>query len=132
MNKKPNAKEATIKICEAVWSCKDDKQKDGCYKMLENYIRDYGDDNMGVTFIQLELARLEKMIEKMKERQEQMQKAQDAHNANAKPGEEVRTKDNTVIDGIGDKGSLNPETQKIIQGEDGLAKIVPINTKVKK
>jgi len=128
---KPSTKEATIKICEAIWSCKNDEQKDGCYKMLENFIRDYGDDNMGVTFIQLELARLEKMIEKMRERNEMMAKSQAAHNANAKPEDQVRTQENTVTEGIGD-GALNPETQKLTKGKDGKAKIVPINTKEKK
>lgn len=76
-------KDECIKICEAIWSCQNDEQKDGCYNMLNTYIQKNGNENVGVTFIQLELARLEKTIIQMKARQEkmaEMQKQSAEHN----------------------------------------------------
>ena len=116
---KPTSIVATIKICQAIWSCKDDNQKDACYKMKENYLRDYGNDNIGVTFIEIELARLEKMIEKMKERSGQMARTEEA------------LKNQTPQNTKGSK-TINTNTQKIIADEDGSAKIVPIDAKVNK
>ena len=123
---KPNAKDACIKICEAIWSCRDDEQKDGCYKMLENYKVSYGDDNVGITFIQIEIARLEKMIEKMKERTEAMSRTQEALRDQGKNAgnPNAPNKENTIP-------KIDTTKEKIV-AENGKAKVVPINTKTKK
>ena len=67
------AKDECIKICEAIWSCQNEEQKNGCYNMFETYKKKHGEENVGVTFIEVELARLEKLIVKMKERQQKQQ-----------------------------------------------------------
>ena len=46
-------------------------------KLLENYIKNHGDENIGVTFIQLELKRLDKIIEMSELRNAAMKKTQD-------------------------------------------------------
>jgi hypothetical protein len=131
---KPNAKDACLKICEAIWSCRDDNQKDGCYTMRDNFIRDYGEDSLGVIFIELELKRLEKMIEKMKERNMQMKRTQETLNSN---------KVNTNIDPTkadpnqptkaSKRAGFDPEKHKLVMDKElGKSKVVPINAKEKK
>jgi len=67
------AKDHCFKVIEAIWSCKDDKQKEGCYNMFETYKQRHGEENVGCTFIEIELRRLEKLIEKLNERQARQQ-----------------------------------------------------------
>lgn len=74
---KVNAKDECFKIIECIWSCKNSEQKKSCDNMLENYIKNHGDENIGVTFIQLELKRLDKIIEMSELRNAAMKKTQD-------------------------------------------------------
>lgn len=74
---KVNAQEECFKIIEAIWSCKNIEQKQSCENMLKTYIKNNGDENIGVTFIQLELKRLAKIIELSEVRNAAMKKTQD-------------------------------------------------------
>ena len=93
MSKKEKSKSLTpedecFKIIQAIWSCKDDEQKKGCENMLKTYIKKHGDDNIGITFIKIELMRLEKIIKLTKLRNEQMKKVQDGLAAQKKEQDE--------------------------------------------
>jgi|9_EtaG_2_1085328.scaffolds.fasta_scaffold26972_2 hypothetical protein len=68
-----SAKDECLAICKSIWSCKNAEQKEGCYNMLETYIKKHGEDNVGITFIEIELARLETLIKKMEERNKKLQ-----------------------------------------------------------
>lgn len=116
------AKDECIKICETIWSCQNDEQKDGCYNMLETYIKKHGDENVGITFIQLELARLEKTIIQMKARQEkmaEMQKVSAEHNEKT----EQRRKE------IEKEANEKP---KSVATFNKKSKVIPLNTKENK
>tara|TARA_R110001592_G_scaffold51906_1_gene159359 strand:+ start:91 stop:495 length:405 start_codon:yes stop_codon:yes gene_type:complete len=78
------AKDECVKICETIWSCKNPEQKDACYNMLKTYKDKHGDDNVGITFIQIELARLEHIIKIQTQRAEQMKAAQERQQAAVK------------------------------------------------
>jgi hypothetical protein len=79
--KEVTAKDACVKICQTIWSCKNEEQKDACYNMFETYKQQHGDENVGVTLIQMELARLEHIIVVQTQRMEQMKAAQDRQQA---------------------------------------------------
>jgi hypothetical protein len=72
------AEDECFEIIQAIWSCKSDEQKEGCVNMFETYKKKHGEENIGITFIKLELKRLDQIIRLSKLRQEQMQKMQDA------------------------------------------------------
>tara|TARA_Y100000592_G_scaffold2155_1_gene3342 strand:- start:1143 stop:1544 length:402 start_codon:yes stop_codon:yes gene_type:complete len=131
---KPNAKDACLKICEAIWSCRDDEQKKGCYTMRDNYIRDYGEESLGVIFIELELKRLEKMIEKMKERQMQMQRTQEAlKNKEPNPDIDPTKADPTKNTDASPSAGFDSKKHKLVMDKElGKSKVVPINAKEKK
>ena len=106
------AKDECIKICETIWSCQNDEQKKGCYNMFETYKKKHGDENVGVTFIQIELARLEKMIVKMSERQAKMAEMQkEMANERAK---EVEKEINNTKDKKKSVATFNKKDDKII------------------
>ena len=114
------AKDECIKICEAIWSCKNNEQKDGCYKMLETYTKKHGNENIGITFIQIELARLEKTIilmEKRKEQMAEMQKKAQDHNEQTQV--QLRQKE------------LEKQVNKNVStfNKKNKDKIIPLNTK---
>ena len=69
--------EECFKIIQTIWSCKNDEQKEGCVNMFETYKKKHGEDNLGVTFIKLEMLRLEQIIKLSKLRNEQMKKVQE-------------------------------------------------------
>ena len=77
MINKVTAKDEVLKICQAIWSCKNEEQKNGCYNMFETYKKKHGDENVGVTFLEIELARLEQMIKMMEIRRKQMHETQE-------------------------------------------------------
>jgi len=74
---KVSAQDECFKIIDAIWSCKNSEQKKGCENMLNTYIKNHGDENIGITFIQVELKRLEKIIEMSELRNAAMKKTQD-------------------------------------------------------
>lgn len=78
---KITARDECIKIIQTIWSCKNAEQKDGCYKMFETYKNKHGEENVGVTFIEIELTRLEHIIKIQTERAEQMKAAQERQKA---------------------------------------------------
>ena len=71
------AEDECFEIIQTIWSCKDE-QKKGCENMFETYKKKHGEENIGITFIKLELKRLDQIIRLSKLRHEQMQKMQDA------------------------------------------------------
>lgn len=98
-----SAKDHCFKVIEAIWSCKDNEQKKGCYNMLETYKQRHGDENVGVTFIEIELRRLEALIIKMEERQKRQQELlakreeEVKKEANERAQKEKKEKDEKVI-----------------------------------
>ena len=118
MGKKFTVKDECIKICEAIWSCQNDEQKDGCYNMLNTYIQKNGDENVGVTFIQLELARLEKTIIQMKARQEKMAEMQ---KKTAEHNEQTEQRRQEIEKEVNEKKSVATMNKK--------AQVIPLNTK---
>ena len=115
------AKDECIKICQVIWSCKNEQEKNGCYNMFETYKKKHGNENVGVTFIEVELARLEQLIKRMAERNEQMKRTQDA------------LAKNQVPDGSVPLGPLGPIKEGVpltdAQVNDVKGKVVPINAK---
>jgi|19_taG_2_1085344.scaffolds.fasta_scaffold08344_4 hypothetical protein len=73
-----SAEDECFKIIQTIWSCQNDEQKEGCENMLKTYIKKHGNDNLGITFIKLELKRLDKIIEMSKIRNKKMKEMQDA------------------------------------------------------
>lgn len=106
--KEITAKDECVKICQAIWSCKNIEQKDGCYKMFETYKKKHGEENIGITFIEIELARLEQLIVKMEERNQKLQALQEQRNK-----------------------ELEAEANKELKEKQVDKKIIPLNTKNK-
>ena len=75
------AKDECVKICQTIWSCKNEEQKDACYNMFETYKKKHGDENVGITLIEIELARLEHIIKIQTERAAMMKAAQERQQA---------------------------------------------------
>ena len=74
-NKPLNARDQMLKICNTIWTSRHPEQIKGCKKMLKTYIKANGNENIGVTFIQLELSRqirLNALFAKMGQVQEQL------------------------------------------------------------
>tara|TARA_R100001244_G_scaffold19724_3_gene20561 strand:+ start:5760 stop:6224 length:465 start_codon:yes stop_codon:yes gene_type:complete len=72
-----NARDQMLKICNTIWTSRQPEQIKGCEKMLTTYIKANGKDNIGVTFIQLELSRqirLNALFAKMGQVQTALQK----------------------------------------------------------
>lgn len=107
--KEITAKDECIKICQTIWSCKNPEQKQACYNMFETYKKKHGDENVGVTFIEIELARLEKLIEQMEIRRKQMAKTQEA------------LKKNQIQSGV----PLTKEQEKQVKAGN----VIPLNAK---
>ncbi len=58
MNKKQiNARDAMLHICKTIWTSRTAEHIEGCENMLKNYKKTHGDQNIGITLIELELAR---------------------------------------------------------------------------
>tara|TARA_R100001015_G_C4618522_1_gene175014 strand:+ start:936 stop:1214 length:279 start_codon:yes stop_codon:yes gene_type:complete len=58
MNKKQiSARDAMLHICKTIWTSRTEEHIEGCENMLENYKKTHGDQNIGITLIELELAR---------------------------------------------------------------------------
>jgi len=80
---KLNARDQMLKIINTIWSSRQPEQIKGCEKMLETYIKENGNENIGVTFIQVEISRqirLNGLFAKMGKVQDALQK-QNAENA---------------------------------------------------
>lgn len=74
------AKDQMIFICKTIWSSRTAEQLNGCINMLKNYIKEHGEENIGITFIQLEITRqkrLNDMFAKMQKISEQHNKETD-------------------------------------------------------
>ena len=74
-NKPLSACDQMLKICNTIWTSRHPEQIKGCKKMLKTYIKANGNENIGVTFIQLELSRqirLNALFAKMGQVQEQL------------------------------------------------------------
>ena len=80
-----------FKIIQAIWSCKDDEQKKGCENMFETYKKKHGEENIGITFIKIELMRLEQIIKMQKTRNEHMKKVQDELKQKQKEGKDIES-----------------------------------------
>ena len=79
--KKLNARDQMLKICNTIWTSRLPEQMVGCEKMLKTYIKENGNENIGVTFIQVEMARqyrLNKLFAKMGTVQDQLKKDNEA------------------------------------------------------
>lgn len=66
-----------LKICNTVWTSRTPEQIKGCEKMLATYIQANGKDNIGVTFIEVEISRqirLNALFAKMGQVQQELQK----------------------------------------------------------
>ena len=75
--KKLNARDQMLEICNVIWTSRSPEQMVGCEKMLKTYIKQNGNENIGVTFIQIELSRqyrLNKLFAKMGTVQDQLKK----------------------------------------------------------
>lgn len=74
---KLNARDQMLKIINTIWTSRHPEQIKGCEKMLETYIKENGNENIGVTFIQVELSRqyrLNALFAKMGTVQNQLKK----------------------------------------------------------
>ena len=74
-NEPLNARDQMLHICNVIWTCRHPEQMVGCEKMLKTYIKAHGNENIGITFIQLELSRqyrLNKLFAKMGQVQDQL------------------------------------------------------------
>ena len=60
--KKLNARDQMLHIINVVWTSRQMEQLKGCEKMLDAYIKENGNENIGVTFIQVELSRQKRLI----------------------------------------------------------------------
>ena len=119
--KELTARDECFKICEAVWSCKNEEQKDGCYNMLETYKKKFGDDNIGITFIEIELRRLEKTIIQMADRNKRMKEMQEeTMKHNERSAERAKE--------IEDEINASPDKKKSVASFNN-GKVIPLNTK---
>tara|TARA_R100001443_G_scaffold14704_1_gene24581 strand:- start:80 stop:358 length:279 start_codon:yes stop_codon:yes gene_type:complete len=77
MDKKQiDARDAMLHICKTIWSSRTDEHIEGCENMLKNYKKTHGDQNIGITLIELELARqrrLNKLFKSMGKVQQVLQ-----------------------------------------------------------
>ncbi len=59
--KKLNARDQMLHIINVVWTSRQGEQIKACEKMLEVYIKENGNENVGVTFIQVEISRQKRL-----------------------------------------------------------------------
>ena len=52
-----NARDEMLHICKTIWSSRTPEQLEGCSNMLKTYIQKHGDENIGITLIELEIVR---------------------------------------------------------------------------
>ncbi len=74
---KLNPRDQMIHIINVIWTARSPEQLDACKKMFDNYKKQNGDENIGVTFIEVELSRqtrLNELFAKMGKVQEALQK----------------------------------------------------------
>ena len=75
--KKLNARDQMLHIINVVWTSRQPEQIKACEKMLKVYIKENGNENIGVTFIQVEISRqkrLNALFAKMGDVQNALQK----------------------------------------------------------
>ena len=60
--KKLNARDQMLHIINVIWTSRQTEQLKACEQMLETYIKENGNENIGVTFIQVELSRQKRLI----------------------------------------------------------------------
>jgi len=58
-----NDRDEILHICRTIWSSRTKEQLEGCSNMLKTYINKHGDENIGVTLIELEIARQTRLNE---------------------------------------------------------------------
>ena len=84
--KKLNARDQMLHIINVVWTSRQTEQLKACEQMLETYIKENGNENIGVTFIQVELSRQKRligMLAKMGNVQDALKKENAAKKVNA-------------------------------------------------
>ena len=59
--KKLNARDQMLHIINVVWTSRQGEQIKACEKMLEVYIKENGNENVGVTFIEVEISRQKRL-----------------------------------------------------------------------
>ena len=59
--KKLNARDQMLHIINVVWTSRQGEQIKACEKMLDAYIKENGNENVGVTFIQVEISRQKRL-----------------------------------------------------------------------
>ena len=133
--KEITARDHCFKVIDTIWSCKNEEQKNGCYKMLETYKQKHGDENVGVTFIELELRRLEKTIIQMEARNKRMKEMQEEsmkHNEQAaKRAKELENEINKSPDKKKTMTSMSTSIDSDVASFEKLenGKVIPLNTK---
>ena len=52
-----NANDSMIYIMKIIWSSRSQEQLEGCQNMINTFEQQYGEDNIGLTFLGIEMAR---------------------------------------------------------------------------